>query len=52
MEMRGRAQRSGNPPGPPHTALTTHAGEDPSPAIKSTRLLRAPFHFVHTAGVL
>ena len=21
MEMRGRAQRSGNPPGPPHTAL-------------------------------
>jgi len=23
-----------------------------SPAIKSTRLLRAPFHFVHTAGVL
>jgi len=22
----------------------------PSPAIKSTRLLRAPFHFVHTAG--
>jgi len=24
----------------------------PSPAITSTRLLRAPFHFVHTAGVL
>ena len=24
----------------------------PSPAIKSTRLQRAPFHFVHTAGVL
>ena len=24
----------------------------PSPAIKSTRLLRAPFHFVHTTGVL
>jgi len=24
----------------------------PSPAIKSTRLLYAPFHFVHTAGVL
>jgi len=23
-----------------------------SPAIKSTRLLRAPFHFVHIAGVL
>jgi len=23
-----------------------------SPAIKSTHLLRAPFHFVHTAGVL
>ena len=35
----------------PHT---THAGEDrlPSPAIKSTRLLRAPFHVVHTARVL
>jgi len=33
---------------------TTHAGEDslPSPAIKSRSLLRAPFHFVHTAGVL
>jgi len=24
----------------------------PSPAIKSTHLLRAPFHFVHTAAVL
>ena len=24
----------------------------PSPAIKSTRLLRAPLHFVHTAGLL
>jgi len=24
----------------------------PFPAITSTRLLRAPFHFVHTAGVL
>jgi len=24
----------------------------PSPAITSTRLLRAPFHFFHTAGVL
>jgi len=24
----------------------------PSPAIKSTRLLRAPFHCVRTAGVL
>ena len=24
----------------------------PLPAIKSTRLLRAPFHFVHTVGVL
>jgi len=37
----------------PHAVpRTTHAGEDglPSPAIKSTRLLRAPFHFVHTAG--
>jgi len=33
-------------------AHRTHAGEDPSPATKSMRLLRAPFHFVHTAGVL
>jgi len=24
----------------------------PSPAIKWTRMLRAPFHFVHTAGVV
>jgi len=24
----------------------------PSPAITSTRLLRVPFHFIHTAGVL
>jgi len=31
---------------------TTHVGEDSSPAIKMTCLLRAPFHFVHTAGVL
>ena len=51
------AEPSGNPPGPPHAARmphthTTHAGRLPSPAIKSTRLLRAPFHFVHTAGVL
>jgi len=39
----------------PHAVpRTTHAGEDwlPSPAIKSTHLLRVPFHFVHTAGVL
>jgi len=38
----------------PHAARITHAGEDwlPSPAITSTRLLRVPFHFVHTAGVL
>jgi len=37
----------------PHAVpRTTHAGNSPSPAIKSTRLLRAPFHFVHTAGVL
>jgi len=42
------------------TARRTHAAHAyyacrrrlPSPAIKSTRLLRAPFHFVHTAGVL
>jgi len=35
------------PSGPPHAARTTHAfGEDA--AIKSTRLLRTPFHFVHT----
>jgi len=40
----------------PHAARTTHAfgvrRRLPSPAIKSTRLLHAPFHFVHTAGVL
>jgi len=40
----------------PHAARTTHAcgvrRRLPSPAIKSTRLLRALFHFVHTAGVL
>ena len=39
----------------PHAVpRTTHAGED-SPrqlAITSTRLLRAPFHFVRAAGVL
>jgi len=38
----------------PHAVpRTMHAGEDwlPSPAIKSTRLLRAPYSFVHTAGV-
>jgi len=27
MEMRG-TEPSGNPPGPPHAARTTHAGED------------------------
>ena len=40
----------------PHAARTTHACGGrrrlPSPAIKSTRLLHAPFHFVHTVGVL
>ena len=39
--MRGRAHASG-------PRRTSHA----SPVIKSTRLLRAPFHFVHSAGVL
>jgi len=37
----------------PHAVpRTTHTGEDrlPSPAITSMRLLRAPFHFVHTTG--
>ena len=38
------AEPSGNPPGPRRRL--------PSPAIKWTRLLRAPFHFVHTPGVL
>ena len=51
------AELSGNLPGPPHAACmphthTTHAGEDPLLATKSTWLLCAPFHFVHTAGVL
>jgi len=50
------AEPSGNPSGPPHAARTSHAcgvrRRLPSPAIKSTHLLRAPFHFVHTAGVL
>jgi len=40
----------------PHAARTTHeCGVRltlPSHEIKSTRLLRALFHFVHTAGVL
>jgi len=38
----------------PHALRTHYACRRrlPSPAIKSTRLLRAPFHFVHTAGVL
>ena len=45
---------SGNLSGPPH-ALRKRAACSvwrrlPSPAIKSTRLLRAPFHFVHTVG--
>ena len=51
------AEPSGNPPARP-TARRTHAAHAhyacrrrlPSPAIKLTRLLRAPFHFVHTAG--
>jgi len=49
---KGVAEPSGNPPGPLQAARTTHAGEDwlPSPTIKATRLLCAPFHFVHTAG--
>jgi len=50
------AEPSGNPSGPPHAARSaTHYAcrrRLPSPAIKSTRLLRAPLHFVHTAGVL
>jgi len=50
------AEPSGNPPGPPHAARSaTHYAcrrRLPSPAIKSTRLLRAPFRFVHTAGVV
>jgi len=40
----------------PHAARTTLAcgvrRRLPSPAIKATRPLPAPFHFVHTAGVL
>jgi len=39
----------------PHTLRMRAAcgeGSPHAPAIKSTRLLRAPFHFVHTAGVL
>ena len=38
------AEPSGNPPGPPHAARRTHYAcrrRLPSPAIKSTRLLRA-----------
>jgi len=50
------AEPSGNPSDPPHAARnSTHYAcrrRFPSPAIKSTRLLRAPFHFVHTAEVL
>ena len=37
----------------PHAARRTHYAcrrRLPSPAIKSTRLLRVPLHFVHTAG--
>jgi len=45
------AEPSGKPAGSPHAARmshmhTTHAGKDPSPAIKSPHLLRAPFHFI------
>ena len=52
---------SGKPPDPPHAARMPHThttlrmpAKTPlvGAAIKSTRLLRAPFHFVHTAGVL
>jgi len=51
------AEPSGNPPGQPHAARmphthTTNIGEDPSPAITSTRQLCVPFHFVCIAGVL
>ena len=38
----------------PHAVrMRATCGEDsPHRRIKSTRLLRAPFHFVHTAGAL
>jgi len=43
-------------PSTSHAARTTHAcgvrRRLSSPAMKSTRLLRAPFHFVHTGGVV
>jgi len=35
-----------------HAAHYTCRRRLPSPAIKWTCLLRAPFHFVHTAGVV
>jgi len=48
------AEPSGNQSGAPHAERTTHAcgvrRRLPSPEIKLTRLLRAPFHFVRTAG--
>ena len=50
------AETSSNPSGPPHALRMLAAcgvrRRLPSPALKSTCLLRAPFHFVHTAGVL
>ena len=54
MEMCGRAQRYSTKPSARHThAAHAHYAclrRLPSPAITSTCLLRAPFHFVHTAG--
>ena len=39
------AEPSGNPPGPPHAARTTHAGEDcpPGDKIDATAACAAPF---------
>ena len=59
MEMRGRAQPSGNPSGPAHAARTTHArthartsDKIDEPAACATLSATRPFHFVHTARVL
>jgi len=48
------AELSGNPPGSPHATHAHYACRRrlPSQAIISTRLMRAPFHFVHTSGLL
>jgi len=48
------AELSGHPPGSPHAAHAHYACRRrlPSQAIISTRLMRAPFHFVHTSGLL